>query len=209
MIYYAAGSHPMSVADEPMVSVDDLLSIAKNPKMIGIGETGLDYYYTQETKSTQIKSLEIHIEAARQTKLPLIIHSRSADKDMADILQNEFNNGPYSCVMHCFSSSKELAHTALDLGFYLSMSGIAVFPKSEELRSIFKSVPIDQILVETDAPYLAPPPYRGKRNEPAYVVHTANAAAQLFNIPYEDFALKTTNNFFRLFKKALRKNCHG
>ena len=111
--------------------------------------------------------------------------------------------------MHCFSSSKELAHTALDLGFYLSMSGIAVFPKSEELRSIFKSVPIDQILVETDAPYLSPPPYRGKRNEPAYVVHTATAAAQLFNIPYEDFALKTTNNFFRLFKKALRKNCHG
>ena len=209
MIYYAAGSHPMSVADEPMVSVDDLLSIAKNPKMIGIGETGLDYYYTQETKATQIKSLEIHIEAARQAKLPLIIHSRSADKDMADILQNESNNGPYSCVMHCFSSSKELAHTALDLGFYLSMSGIAAFPKSEELRSIFKSVPTNQILVETDAPYLAPPPYRGKRNEPAYVVHTANAAAQLFNIPYEDFALKTTNNFFRLFKKAFRKNCHG
>ena len=209
MIYYAAGSHPMSVADEPMVSVDDLLSIAKDPKMIGIGETGLDYYYTQETKAMQIKSLEIHIEAARQAKLPLIIHSRSADKDMADILQNEFKNGPYSCVMHCFSSSKELAHTALDLGFYLSISGIAAFPKSEELRSIFKSVPIDQILVETDAPYLSPPPYRGKRNEPAYVVHTANAAAQLFNIPYEDFALKTTNNFFRLFKKALRKNCHG
>ena len=135
MIYYAAGSHPMSVADEPMVSVDHLLSIAKNPKMIGLGETGLDYYYTEETKAMQIKSLEIHIEAARQAKLPLIIHSRSADKDMADILQNEFNNGPYSCVMHCFSSSKELAHTALDLGFYLSISGIAAFPKSEELRS--------------------------------------------------------------------------
>ena len=128
---------------------------------------------------------------------------------MADILQNEFKNGPYSCVMHCFSSSKELAHTALDLGFYLSISGIAAFPKSEELRSIFKSVPIDQILVETDAPYLSPPPYRGKRNEPAYVVHTANAAAQLFDIPYEDFALKTTNNFYRLFKIALRKSNHG
>ena len=209
MEYYAVGSHPMSVTEEPMVSIDDLLSIAKDPKMIGIGETGLDYYYTQETKAIQIKSLEIHIEAARQTKLPLIIHSRSADKDMADILQNEFKNGPYSCVMHCFSSSKELAHTALDLGFYLSMSGIAAFPKSEELRSIFKSVPIDQILVETDAPYLTPPPYRGKRNEPAYVVHTANAAAPLFNISYEDFALKTTNNFFRLFKKAMRKSNHG
>ncbi len=208
-VYYAVGSHPMSVADEPMVTIGELLSIAKNPKMIGIGETGLDYYYTQDSKAEQIRSLEIHIEAARQTKLPLIIHSRSADEDMADILQKEFDNGPYSCVMHCFSSSQKLAHTALDLGFYLSMSGIAAFPKSEALRSIFKSVPIERILVETDSPYLAPPPHRGKRNEPAYVVHTANIAAKLFNMTYEEFALMSTDNFFRLFKKALRKNSHG
>ena len=207
-VYYAVGSHPMSVADEALVTIEDLLSIAKNKKMIGIGETGLDYYYTETTKAIQKKSLEIHIDAARQTKLPLIIHSRSADDDMAEILQREFKNGPYSCVMHCFSSSKELAYTALNLGFYLSMSGITAFPKSHELRSIFKSAPIDQILVETDAPYLAPPPYRGKRNEPAYVVHTANIAARLFDMTYEEFALKTTDNFFRLFKKASRKTNH-
>ena len=177
--------------------------------MIGIGETGLDYYYTQETKAMQIKSLEIHIEAARQAKLPLIIHSRSADKDMADILQNEFKNGPYSCVMHCFSSSKELAHTALDLGFYLSMSGIATFPKSENLRAIFKSTPIDRILLETDAPYLAPPPHRGKRNEPSYVVNTAVVGAKLFNMDYEEFSWQTSNNFFKLFKKASREIKNG
>lgn len=204
-VYYAAGTHPMSVADEPIATVKELRCIAEHPKMIGIGETGLDYYYTQETKAIQIKSLIIHIEAARQSKLPLIIHSRSADDDMGEILQNEYKNGAFSCVMHCFSSSKKLAHTALDLGFYLSMSGIAAFPKSEELRSIFKSVPINRILVETDAPYLAPPPFRGKRNEPAYVVHTAKVAAELFNTSYENFASKTTENFFRLFKKALRE----
>ena len=208
-VYYAAGTHPMSVAKEPMATLNQLRTISNNPKMIGIGETGLDYFYTQETKNLQKESFEIHIEAARQTKLPLIIHSRSADDDMIEILKREYKNGHFTCVMHCFSSSKKLAQVALDLGFYLSMSGIAAFPKSENLRSIFKSASIDRILVETDAPYLAPPPYRGKRNEPSFVVHTAEVGAKLFNLDYEEFALKTSNNFFTLFNKAIREINHG
>ena len=201
-VYYAAGTHPMSVADEPMASVEDLIEIAKHPKMVGIGESGLDYHYTSETKDVQQTSLRIHIEAARQTNLPLIIHARAADDDMARILTEEYANGAYTCVMHCFSSSAELAKAALDLGFYLSMSGIAAFPKSQELRDIFAAAPLDRILVETDSPYLAPPPHRGKRNEPAYTAHTARVGAEVFGIAYEDFAKATSENFDRLFWKA-------
>lgn len=208
-VYYAAGTHPMSAGDEPIATLDQLKIISSNPKMIGIGETGLDYFYTQETKNLQKESFEIHIEAARQTKLPLIIHSRSADNDMIEMLKREYKNGHFTCVMHCFSSSEKLAQVALDLGFYLSMSGIAAFPKSENLRSIFKSASIDRILVETDAPYLAPPPYRGKRNEPSFVIHTAEVGAKLFDLDYEEFALKTSNNFFTLFNKASRDIHHG
>jgi TatD DNase family protein len=181
-VYYAAGTHPMSVADEPMASVEELVALAQHPKFVGIGETGLDYHYTAESADMQQDSLRIHIEAARQTRLPLIIHARDADEDMARILSEEFKAGAYTCVMHCFSSGAGLAQAALDLGFYLSMSGIAAFPRSTELREIFASAPVDRILVETDAPYLAPPPYRGKRNEPAYTVHTAQINTKIFNI---------------------------
>ena len=202
-VFYAAGTHPMSVADEPMTSVEELVDLSKHPKFVGIGETGLDYHYTAESAEAQITSLRIHIEAAQRTGLPLIIHSRDADDDMADILSNEYKNAPYSCVMHCFSSSADLAKAALDLGFYLSMSGITAFPKSSELRDIFKTVPLDRLLVETDSPYLAPPPYRGKRNEPSYVVHTAERAAQEFGMSYQEFAAQTEANFDRLFSKVL------
>ena len=171
-IYYAAGTHPMSASTEPLATVDQLIKIAQHPKMVGIGETGLDYHYTAESADIQKTSLKIHIEAARETNLPLIIHSRAADEDMAAILKDEFNKGSYNCVMHCFSSSVELAKLSLDLGFYLSMSGIITFKKSEELRTIFKLAPIDQVLVETDSPYLSPVPFRGKRNEPSYTAHT-------------------------------------
>ena len=208
-VYYAVGTHPMSAADEPMATVDQLQVISKNPKMIGIGETGLDYFYTEKTKNTQIESFIVHIEAARKTKLPLIIHSRSADNDMIKILKKEYSNAPFDCVMHCFSSTEDLAKVALELGFYLSMSGIATFPKSENLRAIFKSTPIDRILLETDAPYLAPPPYRGKRNEPSYVVNTAKVGAELFNMNYEEFSWQTSNNFFKLFKKASKEIKNG
>lgn len=201
-VFWAAGTHPMSVAKEPMATVDELIALAKHPKMVGIGETGLDYHYTSESAEAQQTSLRLHIEAARQTGLPLIIHARDADADMARILTEEHANGTYDCVMHCFSSSAELARAALDLGFYLSMSGITAFPKSGALRDIFANAPLDRILVETDAPYLAPPPHRGKRNEPAFVAHTAQRAAETFGLDYPDFAVQTQANFDRLFVKA-------
>ena len=202
-VFYAAGTHPMSVADEPMVSVDDLLAIAAHPKCIGIGESGLDYHYTSDSAEVQQHSLRIHIEAARRSGLPLIIHARAADDDMAAILSEEHARGAFGCVMHCYSSGAELARVAVDLGFYLSMSGIAAFPKSADLRAIFARAPLERILVETDAPYLAPPPYRGKRNEPAYTVHTAQVGAELFGLDYAEFAAVTSGNFNRLFTKAV------
>jgi TatD DNase family protein len=203
-VFYAAGTHPMSAAAEPMVTVDQLVALARHPKFVGIGESGLDYHYTAETKAVQQESLRLHIEAARQTGLPLIIHARDADDDMARILSEEHRAGSYACVMHCFSSGRTLAEAALDLGFYLSMSGIAAFPKSQELRDIFAAAPVDRILVETDAPYLAPPPHRGKRNEPAYTAHTARVGAQVFGMDYAAFAAQTEANFDRLFAKAAR-----
>ena len=201
-VFYAAGTHPMSAAEEPLATFDELVTMSKHPKFVGIGETGLDYHYTAESADIQKESLRIHIAAARETKLPLIIHARAADDDMARILAEEHANGAYSCVMHCFSSSPELGRAALDLGFYLSMSGLATFPKSQEVRDIFASAPIDRILVETDSPYLAPKPKRGRRNEPAYSVHTAAVGAEVFGMSYDDFAVQTTANFDRLFWKA-------
>ena len=201
-VFFAAGVHPMSVAEEPAVTLEELTALARHPKMVGIGETGLDYHYTADSAEAQQASLRVHIAAARQTGLPLIIHARDADDDMARILTEEHRKGAYSCVMHCFSSSEELGRAALDLGFYLSMSGITAFPKSDALREIFAAAPIDRILVETDAPYLAPPPHRGKRNEPAFVAHTARRAAETFGMDYADFAAQTQKNFDRLFSKA-------
>jgi TatD DNase family protein len=201
-VFYAAGTHPMSAASEPLTSVEELIQMSQHPKFVGIGETGLDYHYTAESAEIQKQSLIIHIHAAQQTGLPLIIHSRAADDDMADILSAEFRNAPYSCVMHCFSSSVELAKATLDLGFYLSMSGITAFPKSNDLRDIFRLAPIDRILVETDSPYLAPPPHRGKRNEPAYSMFTAQAGADVFGLDINTFAHQLEENFDRLFSKA-------
>ncbi|MGB5863017.1 MAG: TatD family hydrolase [Sulfitobacter sp.] len=201
-VFYAAGTHPMSVASEPMASLEQLIEIAQHPKMVGIGETGLDYHYTSESARAQQVSLRIHIAAARETHLPLIIHSRDADDDMAAILREEHAKGAYTCVMHCFSSSEALARAALDLGFYLSMSGITAFPKSTGLREIFANVPRERVLVETDSPYLAPPPHRGKRNEPAFTAHTARRAAETFGLEYADFATQSEANFKRLFTKA-------
>jgi TatD DNase family protein len=201
-VFYAAGTHPMSAADEPLATVDELVALAQHPKLVGIGETGLDYHYTAESKAIQQQSLRVHIAAARETGLPLIIHARDADDDMAQILTEEYREGAYTCVMHCFSSSAGLAKAALDLGFYLSMSGIVAFPKSKDLRDIFASAPLDRVLLETDSPYLAPPPYRGRRNEPAYTAHTAAVGADLFGLDYAAFAAATNANFDRLFWKA-------
>ena len=201
-VFFAAGTHPMHVSEVPLVTVDELVDVARHPRMVGIGETGLDYHYTSESAALQQDSLRNHIEAARQTRLPLIIHARAADDDMARILSEEHAAGPFTCVMHCFSSSRALADTAISLGFYLSMSGIATFKKSEDLRAIFKDAPLDRILTETDAPYLAPTPHRGKRNEPAYTAHTAQTGADIFDLSLDEFARQTSANFDRLFWKA-------
>ncbi len=203
-VFYAAGTHPMSVAEEPAATVEQLVDLARHPKFVGIGETGLDYHYTADTKTAQQDSLRVHIEAARRTDLPLIIHARDADADMARILTEEYRAGAYACVMHCFSSGRGLAEAALELGFYLSMSGIAAFPKSGDLRDIFAAAPVERILVETDAPYLAPPPHRGRRNEPAYTAHTARVGAEVFGMDYAEFAARTEANFDTLFAKAAR-----
>ena len=201
-VFWAAGTHPMSAAEEPLATLDDLIAMSEHSKFVGIGESGLDYHYTSDSAEIQKKSLRVHIEAAQETGLPLIIHARAADDDMAQILREGFGRKTYSCVMHCFSSSAELARTALSMGFYLSMSGIAAFPKSQDLRDIFGSAPIDRILVETDSPYLAPPPHRGRRNEPAYSALTARVGAEVFGLTYEEFAKQIQANFDRLFWKA-------
>ncbi|MFZ5709154.1 MAG: TatD family hydrolase [Pseudomonadota bacterium] len=202
-VFYAAGTHPMSAAEEPLATVEALVALARHPKFVGIGETGLDFHYSADSAGVQAESLRIHIEAARRTGLPLIIHARAADEAIARILADEHGAGAFGCVMHCFSSGPGLAETALGLGFYLSMSGIAAFPKSDALRAIFRAAPLDRILVETDAPYLAPPPHRGRRNEPAYAAHTARAGADLFGMDYPAFAAATEANFGRLFAKAV------
>ena len=202
-VFWAGGLHPMHVTEEPELPVAAIVALAEHPKFVGIGETGLDYHYTPDTAPLQQERLRTHIEAARVTGLPLIIHSRDADADMARILAEEHAAGAYSCVMHCFSSGPGLARAALDLGFYLSMSGIAAFPKSTEVREIFAAAPVERILVETDSPYLAPPPHRGKRNEPAFTVHTARVGAELWGLAYDEFAAQTEANFDRLFAKAV------
>lgn len=203
-VFYAAGTHPMSAHEEPLVTVDQLVSLARHSKFVGIGETGLDYHYTADSKAIQQTSLRLHIEAAQETGLPLIIHSRDADHDMETLLAEGMARRPYTCVMHCFSSGPRLAEAALEMGFTLSISGIAAFPKSGALRDIFAKAPLDRLVLETDSPYLAPPPYRGKRNEPAYVAHTARAMAPVFGLTLEAFAAQTTTNFDRLFPRAAR-----
>ena len=204
-VFYAAGTHPMSAASEPMATLDQLVALAHHPKFVGIGETGLDYHYTAESAEVQKTSLRVHIEAAQVTGLPLIIHARAADDDIAAILAEGMRAKPYACVMHCFSSGAHLAAAALEMGFYLSMSGIATFPKSTELRDIFAAAPINRILLETDSPYLAPIPHRGKRNEPAYTAFTAKTGAALYGVTEAEFAAVTTANFDRLFTRAARK----
>lgn len=201
-VFYAAGTHPMSAAEEPLATVEALLRLAAHPKFVGIGETGLDYHYSAASKAVQQASLRIHIAAAQESGLPLIIHARDADADMAALLRETHAARPYPCVMHCFSSGPALAEAALEMGFYLSMSGIAAFPKSGDLRAIFARAPLSRILLETDSPYLAPPPHRGRRNEPAYTAFTAAAGAAAFGIPLAEFAAATTANFNRLFPRA-------
>ncbi|TPE52922.1 TatD family hydrolase [Amaricoccus solimangrovi] len=201
-VFYAAGTHPMHAHEEPLAMVEALVALAAHPKFVGVGETGLDYHYTAESAGVQDESLRIHIEASRRTGLPLIIHSRDADADMARILSEEHAAGAFPCVMHCFTSGAALAETALGLGFYLSISGIATFRSAKALREIFAAAPRDRLLVETDSPYLAPLPHRGKRNEPAFVAETARAMAPVLGMEPDEVAALTSANFDRLFTRA-------
>ena len=203
-IWCSVGIHPHQAEEEPPVTVERLVELAAHPKVVGIGETGLDYYYDNSPRDVQQQSFRTHIAAARETGLPLIVHTRDADDDMADILEDEMEKGAYTGVLHCFSSGRHLAERALALGFYISLSGIVTFRNAEELRHIVSDVPPDRILVETDSPFLAPIPNRGKRNEPSFVVHTAARVAELKKLEKDELSMISTDNFFRLFNKAKR-----
>jgi TatD DNase family protein len=200
----SVGTHPHYAHEELDVPVEQIVERARHPKVVAIGEAGLDYFYDNSPREAQERGFRNHIAAARATQLPLVIHTRDADDDTAAILREEMAKGTFPAVLHCFTGSAELARTGLDLGLYVSFSGIVTFRKSEALREVAQSVPLDRLLVETDAPFLAPGKYRGKRNEPAYVVETAAALARLKAISTEELARATTDNFFRLYRKAPR-----
>ncbi len=203
-IYCSVGVHPHDAAEEGDVSPERLCELAEHSKVVGIGETGLDYYYEHSPRDAQAASFRRHIEAAQRSGLPLIVHTRNADEDTAEILREEMARSPFTGVLHCFSAGAELAHAAVDLGLYISFSGIVTFPKAEELRHVAAELPQDRLLVETDSPYLAPVPKRGKPNEPAHVVHTAARLAEIRHMPEVELHRLTTANFFRLFSKVPR-----
>ena len=203
-VFCSVGTHPHYAHEELDVTAGDLAEKTRHPKVVGIGEVGLDYHYDNSPREAQERGLRTHIAAARTTGLPLIIHCRDADADMARILTEEMQQGAFPAVLHCFTGGRDLARTGVELGMYVSFSGILTFKKSDALRSIAAELPADRILVETDAPYLAPQPWRGKRNEPAYVVETARVLAQCRGVDAGEIARQTTENFFRLFAKVPR-----
>src|ERR1700688_436599 len=203
-LYSSVGTHPHNAAEEPEVTADELGAIAGDPKVVAIGEAGLDYHYDNSPRAAQRTGFLRHIEAARRTQLPLVIHARDADADIAAILADETGRGPFPAILHCFSSGRDLALLGIELGLHVSFSGILTFKNSETLRAIAAELPLDRLLVETDAPYLAPVPHRGRRNEPAFVVETAKVLAAVKGISYEALAAATTENFFRLFRKVPR-----
>jgi TatD DNase family protein len=200
----SVGTHPHHAHEELDITVSDLVERARHPKIVAIGEAGLDYHYDNAPRAAQEQGFRTHIAAARESGLPLVIHAREADADVARILEEEAGKGAFPAVLHCFTGGPELARRALALGASISFTGIVTFKNSAALREIAKSVPADRFLVETDAPYLAPPPYRGKRNEPAYVVEVAKVLAEVRGVTPEEIARQTTENFFRLFAKVPR-----
>ena len=205
-VYGAFGIHPDSIEPNNIIKIDELLDLLHHLKIIGVGETGLDYHYETVDRKYQQESFMIHIEAARQTGLPLIIHTRNADDDMVSILQETMLYSPFKAMLHCFSSSEKLAKKALDLGLYLSVSGMITFKNANDLREIIKKVPLNRLLVETDAPFLAPVPYRGKRNEPSYITETFKMLAELKNISLDELSKTLADNFYTLFDKKLKKD---
>jgi TatD DNase family protein len=203
-VFCSIGTHPHNAGEEDGISVDELVAIAADPMVVAIGEAGLDYHYDLSPRDAQHRGFRTHIAAARITGLPLVIHAREADDDIAATLTEEMGKGAFPAVLHCFSSGRALALRGLELGLYVSFSGILTFKRSDELKAIAAEVPLDRLLVETDAPYLAPTPHRGKRNEPAYVVETARVLADVKGVSFEAIAAATSENFYRLFNKVPR-----
>lgn len=203
-VFCSVGTHPHNADEELDYSAEDIAKLAEHPKCVAIGEVGLDYFYDNAPREAQAEGFRRHIKAARMTGLPLSIHTRDAEDDTIAILKEGMEEGAFPALLHCYSSNRELAMRSLDMGLYVSLSGILTFKRSQEIRDTIKDVPLDRLLVETDAPYLAPMPYRGKRNEPSYVVNTAQVLADVKGVSLEEITKITTDNFFRLFSKATR-----
>jgi TatD DNase family protein len=198
------GIHPHEAGSQPETSAAQLVELSRHPKVIGIGETGLDYYYEHSPRAAQQRNFRAHIEAARLSGLPLVVHARDADEDTADIMEDEMGKGAYPALIHCFTACPELAERALAMGCYISISGIATFNSAKQLRQTIETIPLERLLIETDAPFLAPVPHRGKRNEPSFVADTAAALAELKGVSVAQLAQATSDNFFALFTKADR-----
>lgn len=203
-VYCSVGTHPHNAHEELDIPLEKLIELTAHPKVVAVGEAGLDYYYKHSTPEAQAEGFRRHIAAARETGLPLEIHTRDADADTIAILEDEHAKGAFPAVLHCFTGGRELAMRAIELGLYVSFSGVITFKKNDALRDIARDVPLDRLLVETDAPFLAPDPFRGKRNEPSYVVRTAATLAAVKGISNAELADATTDNFFRLYQKAKR-----
>jgi TatD DNase family protein len=203
-IFASVGTHPHNAHEELDIGAAELVKLSTHPKIVAIGEAGLDYHYDKSPRADQAQGFRQHIAAARETGLPLVIHAREADADMAAILEDETGKGAFPAVLHCYTGGRDLAFKAVELGHYVGFTGIITFKNGEALRDIARDLPADRILVETDAPYLAPIPYRGKRNEPSYVVNTAKVLAETRGVSEAEIALQTTENFFRLFSKVPR-----
>lgn len=201
-VFCSVGTHPHNAHEELDIGTDELLKLAAHPKVVAIGEAGLDYHYDNSPRDAQEQGFRAHVAAARQSGLPLVIHSREADDDMARILEEESGKGAFPAVLHCFTGGRDLAMRAIALGHYVSFTGILTFKATQNLRDIAAALPADRILVETDAPYLAPGKFRGKRCEPAYVVETARVLAEARGVTFDEISRQTTKNFFRLFSKV-------
>jgi TatD DNase family protein len=203
-VFCTVGTHPHNAHEELDITADDLVRLARHPKCVGIGEVGLDYHYDFSPREAQQAGFRVHIEAARRTGLPLVIHSREAEDDTQLILQEEMARGPFTPLLHCFTSRASLAHAAVAMGGYVSFSGILTYKSAEDIRRTAADLPLDRIVVETDSPYLSPVPYRGKPNEPAFLIKTLEILAKVRGLPYEEMARITNDNFFRLFSKVPR-----
>ncbi len=200
-VWFSAGTHPHQAHEEPDVTTDQLVALASHPRCVAIGEAGLDYHYDKSPRDVAETVFRRHIEAARRTGMPLVIHSRDADDDMARILKDEMGKGAFNALLHCFTSSRALAMTGLELGLYVSFSGVLTFKNSQELRDLVRDIPLDRLLVETDAPFLAPVPHRGKRNEPSFVAETARVLAEAKGVSLSEVTAKTTHNALKIFSK--------